>query len=198
MATIDFEGIKESLDLRKVAREYGLNPNKSGFVCCPFHIEKTPSMKVEKGQWYCFGCHQYGDVYDFIGKMNNLNFVQTLSKMNEDYKLGLGDYIGEEEREQIRTEYRMRTADRALRAKQKSRYREAERRYVDEFYTLSRRYMEASTEERKRIFFRLRFLNSLLDAGLNGNEGIVLYFEAVEKSGLRGEDYCEQHGIDLP
>lgn len=34
---------------------------------CPFHDEKTPSLSVnpDKQLYYCFGCHEHGDVFDF-------------------------------------------------------------------------------------------------------------------------------------
>ena len=33
-------------------------------VCCPFHNDRTPSMKVDS-RFYCFGCGASGDVIDF-------------------------------------------------------------------------------------------------------------------------------------
>ena len=35
-------------------------------MCCPFHEERTPSLKAyPNGSWYCYGCHRGGRIFDF-------------------------------------------------------------------------------------------------------------------------------------
>jgi hypothetical protein len=41
-----FSEIKQQLSMKDVARYYGLNISRSGFARCPFHNERTPSMKI--------------------------------------------------------------------------------------------------------------------------------------------------------
>ena len=47
-----FQSVKESVTARQAARQaagqYGLKVNRNGMVCCPFHKDMHPSMKVEK------------------------------------------------------------------------------------------------------------------------------------------------------
>ncbi len=47
---------------------------------CPFHSEKTPSFTVDaaKGLWHCFGCGLGGDVYQFIQKVENVPFPESV------------------------------------------------------------------------------------------------------------------------
>jgi len=47
---------------------------------CPFHEEKTPSFSVdaEKGLYYCFGCHQGGDVFKFVMAVQSFNFPEAV------------------------------------------------------------------------------------------------------------------------
>lgn len=47
---------------------------------CPFHGEKTPSFHVseDKQLYHCFGCGEGGSVVQFIMKMENLDFVETI------------------------------------------------------------------------------------------------------------------------
>lgn len=47
---------------------------------CPFHKEKTPSFHVseDKQLYYCFGCGAGGNLFDFVMKMENLDFVDAL------------------------------------------------------------------------------------------------------------------------
>ena len=33
---------------------------------CPFHADATPSLLVYPDHWWCFGCSQGGDVYDWL------------------------------------------------------------------------------------------------------------------------------------
>ena len=48
---------------------YGIEVNRSGMACCPFHDDKNPSMKLNEEYFYCFGCGATGDVIDFkIGR----------------------------------------------------------------------------------------------------------------------------------
>lgn len=50
---------------------------------CPFHKEKTPSFSVNptKRIFYCFGCHEGGDVFRFVMKKENLSFPVVLEKL---------------------------------------------------------------------------------------------------------------------
>lgn len=52
---------------REVAEANGLHPNRSGYVSCPFHNERTPSLKLyDDGTWYCFGCGKGGSSIDLM------------------------------------------------------------------------------------------------------------------------------------
>lgn len=53
--------------------------NSRGFAKCPFHLEKTNSLKVYKDHWYCFGCNEGGDVISFLMHIHNLSFQEILN-----------------------------------------------------------------------------------------------------------------------
>lgn len=63
--------IKDSVSIYDVLGCYNLSTNRSGFVVCPFHAEKTASMKIygKTNTYKCFGCGAFGDVIDFVAKM---------------------------------------------------------------------------------------------------------------------------------
>jgi len=68
-------------DLRKS------NPARGDYwACCPFHGEKTPSFHVEdrKGFFYCFGCHEKGDVIGFVMRNDNLRFDEAVDLLARD------------------------------------------------------------------------------------------------------------------
>lgn len=82
---MDRDEIKQSYSMRQILERYGLVPNRAGFISCPFHKDKTPSMKIYKDSFHCFGCGESGDIFSFIEKMDNLAF-------NEVYRLLGGTY----------------------------------------------------------------------------------------------------------
>lgn len=70
---VDFHGlVAERTDLRRMGSQWiGL---------CPFHDERSPSFSVDpvKKVFFCFGCGEKGDVFDFVEKTQGLEFVQAL------------------------------------------------------------------------------------------------------------------------
>jgi len=84
--------IKRSLSMDSVARLYGFTPNRAGDILCPFHAEKTPSLKIyaEPGRgWHCFGCGQGGSVIDFVMQLFHIPFLAAVVRLNADFALGL-------------------------------------------------------------------------------------------------------------
>lgn len=67
-----FTEVKEQLRLRDVAEHYGLHINRAGFTNCPFHQERTASMKLYDDHFYCFGYHSSGDVITLVEKLFGL------------------------------------------------------------------------------------------------------------------------------
>jgi hypothetical protein len=45
-------------------------------INCPFHKEKTGSLRIyeKTNTFYCFGCHEKGDTIAFVMKYQNLDF----------------------------------------------------------------------------------------------------------------------------
>ncbi len=90
--------ITNRIDTIEVFEYYGLQPNRKGFICCPFHNEKTPSFKVYKGNggYHCFGCGEHGSVIDFVMRYFDLSFKEAIKKLNDDFNLGLptGEKLG--------------------------------------------------------------------------------------------------------
>ena len=89
--------IKDRLTMREVLDSYGYTADRKGFISCPFHSEKTPSMKIYDKDYHCFGCGEHGDVITFVQKLFNLSFQEALKKIDIDFGLNLyGDKTFEE------------------------------------------------------------------------------------------------------
>lgn len=54
---------------------------------CPFHNEKTPSFVVSETKqiFTCFGCGATGDVLSFVEKYYQLDFMQAVEKLADEY-----------------------------------------------------------------------------------------------------------------
>jgi len=82
---IQIEEIKNRLDIvDQISKYVELKPagkNYSGL--CPFHNEKTPSFIVspELQRYKCFGCGEAGDLFNFIQKIENIDFPEALEKL---------------------------------------------------------------------------------------------------------------------
>ena len=79
------EDIKAQYSMRDILGMYGMVPNRSGFIVCPFHKEKTASMKIYPSSFYCFGCHTGGDIFDFVRKMEQCDFKTAFQKLGGSY-----------------------------------------------------------------------------------------------------------------
>ena len=87
MAESIFEAVKQSVTVREAAQMYGIEVNRSGMACCPFHDDKNPSMKLNEDYFYCFGCGATGDVIDFTSRLYNLSPKEAAEKLAQDFGL---------------------------------------------------------------------------------------------------------------
>lgn len=71
------EEILSMYSMRDIVERYGIKINSSGFCICPFHSEKTASLKVYSDNFYCFGCHTHGDIFSFVQRMENCSFKEA-------------------------------------------------------------------------------------------------------------------------
>ena len=81
-----FEQVKGEVTARQVAEYYGIHVRRNGMVCCPFHDDKHPSMKIDK-YYYCFACGVGGDCIDFVARMFGLSQYEAAVKVVEDFRL---------------------------------------------------------------------------------------------------------------
>jgi DNA primase len=71
------------------------------WACCPFHEERTPSLRLyeeaERG-WYCFGCHLGGDAVKLVELLYNLSPGDAARRLAEDFGIQVDEHPSEPRR----------------------------------------------------------------------------------------------------
>ena len=90
------QAIKSRLRLSDLASRYvDLRHVGARLVApCPFHQETKPSFSIndDQGIFYCFGCQASGDIFDFYGRINGLEFRDALQALAEEAGIQLESY----------------------------------------------------------------------------------------------------------
>jgi len=94
-----FTDVKERVDFKDVVQYYGFEVNRGGFLSCPFHSDKTPSLKVYDEHFYCFGCGEHGDAIAFVGKIFNLSPLDAARKLASDFGIAVDSFSEYKRRE---------------------------------------------------------------------------------------------------
>ena len=80
-----FDTVKAAVTPRMAAERYGLPIQQGSMVCCPFHADRTPSMKLNEDYFYCFGCGASGDVIDLAARLFSLSGYDAVKKLATDF-----------------------------------------------------------------------------------------------------------------
>lgn len=80
-STGDLEEVRRRTDLAQIVSAY-VTLRRSGarlVGLCPFHEDTAPSFSIDpnKQLWHCFGCKAGGDVFNFVQKIENLDFMEA-------------------------------------------------------------------------------------------------------------------------
>ena len=82
-----YEIIKAAISVKQAAKHYGLNVNRNGMACCPFHNDRHPSLKLNEDYFFCFGCGAKGDVIDLVARLFDLSSYEAAQKLAADFGL---------------------------------------------------------------------------------------------------------------
>ncbi len=94
MADSFSQTVKDQTDIVRVIGEY-VKLRKSGAQnytgLCPFHKEKSGSFSVNAAKrfYYCFGCHETGDVFAFVMKMESISFPESVRLVAQKMSIAL-------------------------------------------------------------------------------------------------------------
>jgi DNA primase len=101
--------VKQQADIVRIIGEY-ITLKKSGGQnytgLCPFHGEKTASFSVHAVRqfYYCYGCHESGDVFSFVQKKEQVGFAEAVKVVARKCGIPLPkrEFASEEEAEENR------------------------------------------------------------------------------------------------
>lgn len=81
-----FDAVKQAVTTKQAAEMYGLKIRRNNMVSCPFHNDRTPSMKVDN-RFHCFGCGADGDVIDFVSRLHGISSLEAAQKTASDFEI---------------------------------------------------------------------------------------------------------------
>lgn len=83
------EEIKDTYSMRDIVERYGFQPNRSGFIPCPFHAgDRQASLKIYDRDFHCHACGANGDIFTFVQMMDDLSFKEAFIELGGDYHSG--------------------------------------------------------------------------------------------------------------
>ncbi len=170
--------IKEKLDIVDFLRPY-LNLVPAGRnlkANCPFHKEKSPSFMVspDRQTWHCFGCGIGGDVFAFLMRYENLDFIEALKILAEKAGVDIGK-VGNSDQKDFNAFYEINRAAKDFFKKQL--VAEAGKPAIE---YLKKRSMTGETAKE----FEIGFAPDAVDGLTRHLTGIGFSVVLIEKAGL--------------
>jgi len=128
------EEIKAIYSMRDIVARYDLQPNRSGYIHCPFHRDPGPSLKIYEKDFHCFGCGANGDIFDFVQMMDDVSFKEAFQILGGAY-----------ESPSFSSRLAIYKAQKQKKMRQKEQVRQAEERRLNNMLiSIYRAYMERS------------------------------------------------------
>jgi len=83
------EIILDKVTVSEVLSKYGYHPNNSKRIPCMIHNGKNKNFGYTEKVYHCFVCGARGNAITLVMELFGLDFKGAVSKMNEDFDLGL-------------------------------------------------------------------------------------------------------------
>lgn len=80
-----FDNVKVAVTPRQAAERYGYRVGGNSMMRCPFHDDRSPSLKLYDDHYHCFGCQATGDVIDFTAKIFGISPSAAAQKLAQDF-----------------------------------------------------------------------------------------------------------------
>jgi phage/plasmid primase-like uncharacterized protein len=91
--SIDYvvQTVKDSVSALEAGQALGLDPNRDGRCRCPMHGGTDRNLKLysDRRGYYCFVCHEQGDVITLVRKVNGRTFAEAVQWLSDAFRLGV-------------------------------------------------------------------------------------------------------------
>lgn len=84
-----YANVKAAVRPREAAERYGLAVSQGGMARCPWHSDRTPSLKLYEDHFHCFGCGVHGDVIDLAGRLLGLSPRDAAARLAADFSMDI-------------------------------------------------------------------------------------------------------------
>ena len=172
-----WDSVKQAVTAREAAEYYGIEPNRAGMCLCPFHGERTPSMKLDE-RFHCFGCGADGSVIDLAAGLFELSPLEAAKKLAADFGIAYDNKPPDLKQRQII----------ARKKRDKNTYSEAENkcyRVLKDYYNKLMEYREYYSPKTPAEPLDERFGEALKNLDFTGYLlDILIYGDTAEKAGL--------------
>lgn len=120
--------IKSRITVKDVIRMYAVETDRNGRIRCPIHDGRDFNCGVKNEYIHCFVCGKSADQIGLVQALFGLSFKEAISKLNEDFRLGLP--IGE----RVGLQRQIAAAKKAVERKRKLEAEDAERNRLNDAY----------------------------------------------------------------
>ena len=82
----NYSVLRNAVPLDEAAERYGTV--RCGFMLCPFHADRVPSLKLYGDHFHCFGCGAHGDVVDLTAGLLGCSKAEAARRLEVDFGSG--------------------------------------------------------------------------------------------------------------
>lgn len=82
----NYSAARRAAPLGEAARRYGTV--RRGFMLCPFHADRVPSLKLYGDHFHCFGCGAHGDMVDLTAGLLGCSKAEAARRLEADFGSG--------------------------------------------------------------------------------------------------------------
>lgn len=185
---IDTNRIIQSITMAQVVDLYVHEPIKKQYIPCPFHSDKTPSLRIYPESFYCFGCGVGGNVINFVRHYFGIGFMGAVRKIDTDFSLFMFDKPTLTQHRKQQSMLNIRKIEQEELQKQLIESNEKYKKLCQYHRWLIRQ------PETPDIIFQTGYLQRLLERYLDPN--IIIPFDVTARLNVLKTKFCSIEEVD--